>query len=198
MAHADKQADFEELWVQLEMFAKSRDKTDRKQSRVIAEHLVVGYSELSRSYHIRAYMALASLLCARDSLREVAEGRVEVQTEIRAELRARILFELQTELRTIREAYKNKTTSVSTLIVTTRLGPGSQEEPIDLTLEDDFISSDSSDNNNNNTNYSELIDLTLDDECVPINNSGDESYINFDSGYEEGTDILSTQFSSPL
>ncbi|CAD0094805.1 unnamed protein product [Aureobasidium vineae] len=207
MAHADKQAGFEKLWDQMEMLAKSRDKTDKKRSRGIAEDLVDDYSELPRSYHIRAYMALASLLCARDSLREVAEYHAEIQTEARAELRAKILAELQAELRTIREAYKNKAmqdcivvegdeavenTQVSSLTATTQLGPGSQEELIDLTLDDGSIFS-----NNNNTSYSELIDLTLDDDCVPSNNSGDESSVNFDSGVEEGTDILSTQFSSP-
>ncbi|KAH0366323.1 hypothetical protein KCU65_g5489, partial [Aureobasidium melanogenum] len=143
MSLTNKEAEFEDLWEQMEELAELGDKADMKLARAIARHLVT-YAELPSSYGIRAHLALASLVCARDALHEAEENEAKTQV--------RIPSELQAELQTIREAYKSKETkevtviegdvdaevsSASTLPTTLQLGLGTQEEPIDLTLEHD-------------------------------------------------------------
>lgn len=178
-----QEAKFEELWDQMEKLAQSDGKVEKKLSRSIARHLVKD-SELSQSYRIRAHLALALLVCARDALREAEEAYAETHSEIPHELHAKMQAELQVELRIIREAYKGKETgektaveeennsvedaSASALTATTQLGAGSQEHPIDLTVEHD---------------------------PTPFENTSDRSHVNLDDKQVGKTDTLSTGFS---
>jgi hypothetical protein len=182
MSYANPEKVFEDLWDQMEELSKSCDKADGKLSRGIARHLV-RCVDLPQSYRIRAHMALASVLCAQDTFRDVEKDHEEVRAKISAGLHAALQAELHAELRAIREAYKKDTTetrnvtlddepvddtTASTLAGTDQLGPGRQEDPIDLTLEDNSSASD---------------------------NTGNESSVDF--GYVEASDISSTRFSLP-
>ncbi|KAH0339305.1 hypothetical protein KCU81_g7292, partial [Aureobasidium melanogenum] len=143
MPLADKEAEFEDLWEQMEELTESGDKADKKLARAIAKHLV-SYAGLPRSYGIRAHMALASLVYARDVLRDAEQNNAKIHVMIPSKLQA--------ELQIIREAYKSKETEAMIVIdedeaaedtsesprtTTAQLGLGTQEEPIDLTLEYD-------------------------------------------------------------
>jgi hypothetical protein len=182
MSYADPEEAFEDLWDQMEELSKSCDEADGKLSRAIARHLV-HCVDLPQSYRIRAHMALASLLCAQDNFRDAKTDYAEVGAKISAGLHAALQTELHAELQAIKMAYKKdamktwgvtlddepvEDTSASTLAATDQLGPGSQDDPIDLTLEDD----------------SSLFE-----------NIGNESFV--DSGYAEASDISSTRFSLP-
>ncbi|KAK6007804.1 hypothetical protein QM012_004618 [Aureobasidium pullulans] len=126
MPLADKEAGIKDLWDQMEKLAKS-----------------VSYTELPQSCGIRSHMTMVLLLCVRDAL---------YGEKNHAEIHAKVASELQL----IREAYKNKETQEpvvieedeaiedtlrSSLTARALLVPGSQEEPIDLILEHDCISS---------------------------------------------------------
>jgi hypothetical protein len=182
MSYANPEKVFEDLWDQMEELPKSCDKADGRLSRGIARHLV-RCVELPQSYRIRAHMALASVLCAQDTFRAVEKDYAEVRAKISAGLHAALQAELHAELKAIREAYKKdatetwdvtldgepvEDTTAFTLAGTDQLGSGSQEDPIDLTLEDD---------------------------SSPSDNTGHESFV--DSGYAEASDISSTRFSLP-
>jgi hypothetical protein len=178
MANVSMEEVFEDLWEQMEELSRSCDKADGKLARGIARHLV-DYFDLPRSYRIRAHMALTSLLCAQDAEKDYAE----VQCKIPAGLHSQLQEELHAELKAIREAYDHDATEeftstlqdestedtiASTPTETPQLGPGSQEDPIDLTLDDD---------------------------SSPSSNTRHESVD--DSGYAEATDTPSTRFSLP-
>ena len=180
MPHVTVEEVFEDLWDQMEELSKSCDISDGKLSRGIARHLV-GFIDLPQSYRIRAHMALTSVLCAQDALRDAEENYAEVQAKVSTGRHAQIQAELHTELQAIREAYKNDSikerfvtpedeavedTTSSPSTATTQRGFGSQEDPIDLTLEDD---------------------------SAPEHNASDGSPA--DSGYMEGTDTMSAMFS---
>lgn len=177
MSNLSKQAVFEDLWEQMEELSKSCDKADGKLSRAISRHLV-SYSDLPKSYRIRAHMALTSVLCAQDTFRDAEKDYAEVQARVSAGLHAHLQAELHAELRAIREAYEKDAAeewtanlqdeSIENLTAAVQLSAGSQEDPIDLTLEDD---SDTS------------------------NRTSDSSFN--DSGYKEATDVLSARFSLP-
>lgn len=181
MAHVTVREVFEDLWDQMEELSKSCDRADGKLSRGIARHLV-GYVDLPQSYRIRAHMALTSVLCAQDTLRDAEMDYAEVQAKVSTGRHAQIQAELHAELQAIREAYQNNSTEEWTLTTedetvedntsspsttTNQLGPGSQEDPIDLTLEDD---------------------------TDPENSTSDQSPA--DSGYVEGSDTMTERFSS--
>lgn len=180
MPHVTAKEVFEDLWDQMEELSKSCDRKDGKLSRGIARHLV-GYVNLPQSYRIRAHMALTSVLCAQDTLRDAEDDYAEVRAKISTGRHTQIQAELHAELQAIREAYKDDSTeerfvtpedetvedtTSSPSTTTTQLGPGSQEDPIDLTLEDDM---------------------------EPENNTCDQSPA--DSGYVEGSDTMSERFS---
>jgi hypothetical protein len=177
MSYPSKQAVFEDLWEQMEELSKSCDKADGKLSRAIARQLV-SYNDLPKSYRIRAHMALTSVLCAQDTFRDAEKDYAEVQARVSAGLHAHLQAELHAELRAIREAYEKDAAEectanlqdefIENMTAATQLSAGSQEDPIDLTLEDDSDTSD---------------------------NTSDNSFI--DSGYEEATDVLSARFSLP-
>jgi hypothetical protein len=182
MSYANPEKAFDDLWDQMVELSKSCDEADGKLSRAIARHLVRCVN-LPQSYRIRAHIALASLLCAQDAFRDVKKDYAEVRAKISASLHAALQAELYAELQAIRAAYEKDTTktrditlddetventTVSTLAATDQLGPGSQEDPIDLTLEDD---------------------------SSPSDNPGNESFV--DSGYVEASDVSSTRFSLP-
>jgi len=164
----------------MEELSKSCDRADGKLSRGIARYLV-GYFDLPQSYRIRAHMALTSVLCAQDTLRDAEEDYAEVQVKVSAGRHAQIQTELHAELQGIREAYKEKApdertvdigdedgdeTTTSTFTESPQRGPGSQEDPIDLTFEGD---------------------------SSPEDNTSDQSPV--DSGYAEATDFMSARFS---
>ncbi|CAD0089192.1 unnamed protein product [Aureobasidium mustum] len=167
----------------MEKLAKSDRKVEKKLSRSIARRLVKD-SELSRSYRIRAHLALALLVCARDDLREAEEAYAETHSRIPPELHAKMQAELQVELRAIREAYKGKETgertavegennsvedaSASALTATAQLSAGSEEHPIDLTVEHD---------------------------STPYGNTSGKSCVNLDDKRTGKTDVISTGFS---
>jgi len=180
MSYMSEEEVFEDLWDQMEELSKSCDRADGKLSRGIARYLV-GYIDLPQSYRIRAHMALTSVLCAQDTLRDAEEDYAEVQVKVSAGRHAQIQTELHAELRGIREAYKEKApdernvdiedengdeTTTSTFTESPQRGPGSQEDPIDLTFEDD---------------------------SSPEDNTSDRSPV--DSGYAEATDSMSARFS---
>jgi len=180
MSYISKEEIFEDLWDQMEELSKSCDRADGKLSRGIARYLV-GYIDLPQSYRIRAHMALTSVLCAQDTLRDAEKDYAEVQVKVSAGRHAQIQAELHAELQGIREAYKEKApdectvdlgdetadeNTTSTLTESPQRGPGSQEDPIDLTFEDDSSLED------NTSNQS------------PV-----------DSGYAEATDFTSARFS---
>jgi hypothetical protein len=182
MSNVSMEEVFEELWEQMEELSRSCVKADGKLARGIARYLV-DHINLSRSYRIRAHMALTSLLCAKDALRDAEKDYAEVQCKISTGLHTQLQEELHAELKVIREAYDHEATeeravtsetesaedtTASTPTETTQLGPGSQEDPIDLTLDDD---------------------------SNPTNSTGYESMA--DSGYAEATGTPSTQFSLP-
>jgi hypothetical protein len=182
MSNVSMEEVFEELWEQMEELSRSCDKADGKLARGISRPLVDHFN-LSRSYRIRAHMALTFLLCAQDDLRDAEKDHAEVQCKISAGLHTQLQEKLHAELKAIREAYDHDATEeravtpetesaeetiASTPTETTQLGPGSQEDPIDLTLDDD---------------------------SNPTKNTGYESMA--DSGYAEATDAPSTRFSLP-
>jgi hypothetical protein len=177
MFNLSKQAVFEDLWEQMEELSKSCDKADGKLSRAIARQLV-SYNDLPKSYRIRAHMALTSVLCAQDTFRDADRDYAEVQARVSAGLHTQLQAELHAELQAIREAYEKDAAeewtanlqdeSIENRTAAAQLSAGSQEDPIDLTLEDD---SDTSDNTSENSYH--------------------------DSGYEEATDVLSARSSLP-
>lgn len=183
MSHADEKAEFEDLWDQMEKLAKSRDEAERNRSRNIAKDLV-SYTDLPRPSRIRAHMALALLVCPRDALHKAKKNHATIHAKV------------SSELQIIREAYKNKETeesvvnerdeaveetSASTLTRTPQLGPGSQEEPIDLTFE--------------HGSQEEPIDLTFDHDSGYFENTSSLLRANCAGSHVEGTEVLSTGFS---
>lgn len=183
MSQADEKAEFEDLWDQMEKLARSRDEAERKRSRDTAKDLV-SYTDLPRSYRIGAHMALASLVCPRDSLHGVKKNHATIHVKV------------SSELQIIREAYKNRKTegsvinerdeaveeiSASTLTTTPQLGPGSLEEPIDLTFE--------------HGSQEEPIDLTFDHDSEHFENTSSFLRADCAGSHVEGTEVLSTGFS---
>ncbi|KAH0294000.1 hypothetical protein M436DRAFT_81927 [Aureobasidium namibiae CBS 147.97] len=175
MSYISEEEAFEDLWDQMEELSKSCDRADGKLSRGIARYLI-GYINLPQSYRIRAHMALTSVLCAQDTLRDAEEDYAEVQVKVSAGRHAQMQAELHAELQGIRETYKEKVSdkwtvddedetadeiATSTLTESPQRGPGSQEDPIDLTLENESSSED---------------------------NTNDQSPV--DSGYAEATDFI--------
>ena len=93
MSYISKEEIFEDLWDQMEELSKSCDRADGKLSRGIARYLV-GYIDLPQSYRIRAHMALTSVLCAQDTLRDAEKDYAEVQVKVSAGRHAQIQAEL--------------------------------------------------------------------------------------------------------
>jgi hypothetical protein len=137
MSNVSMEEVFEELWEQMEELSRSCDKADGKLARGISRHLVDHFN-LSRSYRIRAHMALTFLLCAQDDLRDAEKDHAEVQCKISAGLHTQLQEKLHAELKAIREAYDHDATEeravtpetesaeetiASTPTETTQLGP---------------------------------------------------------------------------
>lgn len=183
MPLTDMEAEFEDLWDEMERLAKSGNEAERKRSCDIARDLV-SYTDLPRSYRIRAHMALASLVCPQDALHEAKKKHAKIHDKV------------SSELQIMRKAYKNKGTeegvvgegdgpaedaSPYTFTITAQLQPGSQEEPIDLTVEDG--------------NQDQPIDLTVDHDSGYFENTSSIIRANRDDNHVEGTEVLSTGFS---
>ncbi|KAG9729917.1 hypothetical protein KCU73_g11995, partial [Aureobasidium melanogenum] len=135
----------------------------------------------------RAHMALASLACAQDSLHEAEENHMKIH--------AKVPSKLQAELQNIREAYKSKKTeeliviegdevaedvSGSTPTTTAQLSSGSHEEPI-LTIE--------------HGSQQEPIDLTLEHDPTLFENTSGKSHVDPISDHVKETGFRSTGFS---
>lgn len=181
MSYISQEDAFEDLWDQMEELARSCDRADGKLSRGIARHLV-GYVDLPQSYRIRAHMALTSVLCAQDTLRDSEKDYAEVQVKVSTGRHTQIQAELHAELQAIREAYKNNSTE--------DLGAILEEETVD-----DTTSSPSTETAQLRSGSREdPIDLTLEDDTHPENNTSDHSPA--DSGYVEGSHTMSSRFSS--
>ncbi|KAG9636432.1 hypothetical protein KCU64_g14589, partial [Aureobasidium melanogenum] len=184
MSHTEKkEEEFEDLWDRMERFAESGN----DESRDIARRLV-SYTELPRSYAIRAHMALASLAYAQDDLHEAEANHAKIHVKASSKLQA--------ELQIIKEAYKSKKTdkfivvaedeaaenaSGSTLTTTAQLGPGSHEEPIDLTVE--------------YGSQEEPIDLTIEHHPTRFENTCGRSHVDPACDHTAGTEVWSTGFS---
>ncbi|KAH0253951.1 hypothetical protein KCU91_g18242, partial [Aureobasidium melanogenum] len=166
MPHTDKnEAGFEDLWDRMERLAKSGDETERRSSRILARRLL-SYTELPRSYAIRAHMALASLACAQDALHEAEDSHAKIPVKVPSKLQA--------ELQITREAYKSKETEEMIVIE-------GDEEPIDLTVECGT--------------QEEPIDLTLEHDPTPFENTSGKSYVDPACDHVEGAEVRSTGFS---